>query len=144
MNSLFSKYVQWNALHCHEVTSNNIPSNFNIFHETFEISRWFKHLSDATEAYKVKEGKNKNSDHTHDNEEETVQELPTTSREPTERAEAVGGTDTSLGEASSTATNGEINQRNEVPEEERTKTASSDNDGSAGKILIFLFFLVMG
>lgn len=105
--------------------------------------RWFKHLSDATEAYKNKEGKPKNSDHSHEPEEETVQELPTSSREPTERAEAVGGSETTpAGEDVATSEN---NQSNEVSESEKDKRLShseSESCPSAGKFLLFVQFFI--
>lgn len=100
--------------------------------------RWFKHLSDATEAYKNKEGKPKNSDHSHEPEEETVQELPTSSREPTERAEAVGGNETTpVGEDVATSEN---NQSivSESEKEKRLSHSESESCPSAGELLLFV------
>lgn len=98
--------------------------------------RWFKHLSDATEAYKGKEGKSKNSDHTHDAEEETVQELPTSSREATERAETIGGSDVATGGEAETSPRTDSNQNSDTCEEDKNKSLShteSDGSLSAGK-----------
>lgn len=55
--------------------------------------RWLKHFSDAADAYNRREGKTKRPEPQPDSDEsETLQEIPST-RDVSERAEAVGGTD---------------------------------------------------
>lgn len=92
--------------------------------------RWFKHLSEAAEAYNKREGKSKRSEPTPDTEEETVQELPT-QREQAERAESVGGSDTvSCGETENNVpSSSDSNQRNsEVLEDDKDKRLSGENE----------------
>lgn len=119
------------------------------------VFRWFKHLSDATEAYQVKEGKPKHPDHNNEPEEETVQDLPSSSREATERAEPVGGTETqnnaeTESAVTATATTAvESNQRNssEVSTEDdkekllsQTEGDSSSSAPSAGELTKSIFY----
>lgn len=123
--------------------------------------RWFKHLSDATEAYQIKEGKPKHSDHSNETEEETVQELPSSSREATERAEPIGGSETQNNTENDIVTiptdggsqknddgvgsgGGEVATSDEDNTEKRlsqTDGDSSNNAQSAGEFL-FLFLFV--
>lgn len=123
-----------------------VASNNNVF-----LCRWFKHLSDATEAYQIKEGKPKQSDHNNETEEETVQELPpTSSREATatERAEAVvSGETQSNAEGGEPATE-EANGGGDVSSSEDDKEkrlSQTDGDGScssnalsAGELIYFV------
>lgn len=95
--------------------------------------RWFKHLSEAADAYNKREGKSKRSEPTPDTEEETVQELPT-QREHAERAESVGGSEpVSCGETdTSVPSSSDSNQRNnEVLEDDKDKRLSGENDQHA-------------
>lgn len=108
--------------------------------------RWLKHLSDATEAYQIKEGKPKHSDHSNETEEETVQELPSSSREATERAEPVGGNETATTpqqqqsnlESDSVTVDGNSNQKNggdTATEEDKEKSLTQSDSDTSSNIL---------
>ncbi|KAG5887050.1 hypothetical protein JTB14_020399 [Gonioctena quinquepunctata] len=77
---------------------NMLPNNSQMYDLSAEdeIKRevWFKHFTDATEAYNKRQGKSldRKEEAASDSESESVQDLPP-SQEVTERAEAVGGED---------------------------------------------------
>ncbi|KAF2883485.1 hypothetical protein ILUMI_22658 [Ignelater luminosus] len=101
--------------------------------DSAERDTWFKHISDAAEAYNRREGKSKRSEPTPDTEEtETLQDIPST-RDVSERAEHVGGDGTtSSGETDSSGPSGDSSNRNsDVMDEERDKRLSqSDSENT--------------
>ncbi|KRT81051.1 hypothetical protein AMK59_5076, partial [Oryctes borbonicus] len=96
-----------------------------------ERKTWFKHLSDTAEAYNKREGKQKRPDPTPD-EEETVVELPST-REPTEHAESIGGSEAATSESEQ---NTDGNQRiGSITDDDKDKRLSQD-DGENNNVAI--------
>ncbi|KAF5297373.1 hypothetical protein FQR65_LT01303 [Abscondita terminalis] len=87
------------------------------------ITRWFKHISDAAEAYNRREGKSKRSEPTPDTEDsETLQDLPSV-RDVSERADVASVTDSEPSGDSS-------NRNSDVIDEDRgDKFPQSDVDG---------------
>lgn len=98
--------------------------------------RWFKHISDAAEAYNRREGKSKRSEPTPDAEEaETLQDLPS-ARDVSERAEPVGGdvpneTDVDVGGPSGGESNNRINDVGDEDKEKRHSQAENECNNNA-------------
>ncbi|KAK4873317.1 hypothetical protein RN001_015346 [Aquatica leii] len=96
--------------------------------DSTERDTWFKHISDAAEAYNRREGKSKRSEPTPDTEDsETLQDLPSV-RDVSERAEHVGGDVASATDSDSCGPSGDGSNRNsDVMEEDRDKLLSQDD-----------------
>ncbi|XP_031357131.1 rho guanine nucleotide exchange factor 2-like isoform X2 [Photinus pyralis] len=100
--------------------------------DSSERDTWFKHISDAAEAYNRREGKSKRCEPTPDTDDsETLQDLPSV-RDVSERADHVGGDVASATDSDSCGPSGESSNRNsDVIDEERDKMLSqSDSEGT--------------
>ena len=100
--------------------------------DSTERDIWFKHISDAAEAYNRREGKSKRCEPTPDTDDsETLQDLPSV-RDVSERAEHVGGDVASATDSDSCGPSGESSNRNsDVMDEDRDKMLSqSDSEGA--------------
>lgn len=95
----------------------------------FLICRWFKHFSDATEAYNRREGKTKRNREPAEDESdsESVQDLPAAHEVTAAQAEAVGGDDNAASasaEAQAEIDTGVIEDKDREQDEESGRSIS--------------------